>query len=84
MRTKVAFVVGFGLGYVLGARAGRERYEQLKQWWSRLGGSPAIQRAAGRTREVASAGARRTLTLVQQGVERTSTAVRARLHRGAA
>lgn len=84
MSGKVAFVVGLGIGYVLGARAGRERYEQLKQWWGRVSGSPALHRAADRTREVASAGARRTLTLVQQGVERTSTAVRSRLQRGAA
>lgn len=30
MRGKVLFVVGLGVGYVLGTRAGRRRYEQIK------------------------------------------------------
>ena len=31
MKGKILFVVGLGVGYVLGTRAGRERYEQIKQ-----------------------------------------------------
>ncbi|WP_449276871.1 YtxH domain-containing protein [Leucobacter sp. GX24907] len=31
MRGKVAFVLGAAVGYVLGTRAGRERYEQIKR-----------------------------------------------------
>src|SRR5205809_1199628 len=34
--------VAFGLGYVLGARAGRERYEQLQGWWNSLIGNPTV------------------------------------------
>lgn len=30
MRGKVLFVVGLGVGYVLGTRAGRRRYDQIK------------------------------------------------------
>jgi hypothetical protein len=30
MRGKVGLVIGIGVGYVLGTRAGRERYEQIK------------------------------------------------------
>jgi hypothetical protein len=30
MRGKVGLVIGIGIGYVLGTRAGRERYEQIK------------------------------------------------------
>jgi len=30
MRFRLGLVLGFGLGYYLGARAGRERYEQLR------------------------------------------------------
>ena len=29
MRGKVGLVIGLGVGYVLGTRAGRERYEQI-------------------------------------------------------
>lgn len=31
MRRKAAFITGFATGYVMGARAGRERYEQLRE-----------------------------------------------------
>jgi len=31
MRYKAMFAVGFATGYVLGARAGRQRYEQIKR-----------------------------------------------------
>jgi hypothetical protein len=33
----VGLILGFGVGYYLGARAGRERYEQLRRW---LGQTP--------------------------------------------
>jgi hypothetical protein len=74
------FIVGFGAGYVLGARAGRERYEQIQRWWGQLIGSPTMQRAAERTKEAAAEGARRGFTVVQHGVERAGTAVKDRLH----
>lgn len=47
MRYKATFTVGFGLGYVLGSRAGRERYEQLSRVAHNVAESPAIQSAAG-------------------------------------
>jgi CBS domain-containing protein len=40
------FTLGFGAGYVLGARAGRERYEQIVRWWERFAGSPVVRQAA--------------------------------------
>lgn len=47
MKAKATFLVGFGAGYVLGARAGRERYEALARSARRLMESPAVQEAAG-------------------------------------
>lgn len=40
-------VLGAAIGYVLGSRAGRERYEQIKRWTSRAADHPAVQGAAG-------------------------------------
>ena len=31
MRFRLGLAIGFGAGYLLGARAGRERYEQLRR-----------------------------------------------------
>lgn len=79
MRFRAGFVIGFGVGYVLGARAGRERYEQLREWWGGLSGNPRVRRAVEVGREAAGAGARRGLQAVQGGVDRASRAVRERL-----
>ena len=48
------FVVGVAVGYVLGSRAGRERYEQIKRWASRVADNPAVQASAGFVRAQAS------------------------------
>ncbi|MFD1938789.1 YtxH domain-containing protein [Nonomuraea mangrovi] len=41
------FAVGMAVGYVLGSRAGRERYEQIKRAAQRVADSPTVQEAAG-------------------------------------
>jgi hypothetical protein len=43
----IPFVLGAATGYVLGARAGRERYEQLARVYRRVADHPATQGAAG-------------------------------------
>ena len=47
MRYRVVFIAGLGVGFVLGARAGRERYEQLRRLARKVADSPAVQQAAG-------------------------------------
>jgi hypothetical protein len=81
MSTKTGFLIGFGAGYVLGAKAGRQRYEQIRTYWGQLMGSPTVQRATERTKEVAGEGAKRSLYTVQRGVEKAGSAVRERLHK---
>ncbi len=44
---KFSFLVGFGAGYVLGAQAGRERYEQILGLWSDAKDNPQLQGLAG-------------------------------------
>ncbi|MEU9146591.1 YtxH domain-containing protein [Streptomyces sp. NPDC048349] len=46
MRYKVTFAVGLALGYVLGTRAGRERYESLKKSVREISQNPAVRNAA--------------------------------------
>lgn len=47
MRYRMAFAIGLAVGYVLGSRAGRERYEQIKRAAQRVADSPTVQEAAG-------------------------------------
>ncbi len=44
MKGKILFAAGLGLGYVLGTRAGREKYEQLKSTATKLWNDPRVQR----------------------------------------
>jgi len=44
MRGKILFATGIAVGYVLGTRAGRERYEQIKKAADRFWGDPRVQR----------------------------------------
>ena len=41
------FAVGVAVGYVLGSRAGRERYDQLVRAYRRAVDHPLVQGAAG-------------------------------------
>lgn len=44
---KLSFLLGAAVGYTLGARAGRERYEQIVKAGRKLRGSQTVQSTAG-------------------------------------
>lgn len=43
--SKISLLVAGGVGYVLGARAGRGRYEQIKSGAQKFAGNPKVQAA---------------------------------------
>jgi hypothetical protein len=43
MKGKILFVFGLAMGYVLGTRAGRERYEQIKAGAEKVWMDPRVQ-----------------------------------------
>ena len=50
---KYAALLFIGIGYVLGARAGRERYEQIKSFATRVQSNPTVQQTAHKAADVA-------------------------------
>lgn len=54
---KLTSVVGMGIAYILGAKAGRERYEQIRNWMSAAGDSPAMRDAKRKVKDAGSAAA---------------------------
>ena len=64
MRMRIAFGAGFGLGYYLGAMAGRERYEQINRLLRQAQGSNALEEAAGKARAVVDLGRERARDVV--------------------
>ncbi|WP_116245044.1 hypothetical protein [Nocardiopsis sp. FIRDI 009] len=47
MRYRITFAAGLAIGYVLGAKAGRARYEQLARTARKVADSPVVQEVAG-------------------------------------
>lgn len=64
MRFRLGAAIGFGAGYYLGARAGRERFEQLNRWMRRAQSSDAFETASEKAKAV-----------IDLGVERAKDAV---------
>lgn len=44
MKGKILFVAGLGLGYLLGTRAGREKYDELKTAALKVWNDPRVQK----------------------------------------
>ncbi|MFI6348870.1 YtxH domain-containing protein [Streptomyces sp. NPDC050560] len=57
MRYRLTFTAGLAVGYVLGTRSGRERYEQIQGWAQAVSRNPAVRNtaesAAQQSRELA-------------------------------
>ena len=71
MRFRLGIVIGFALGYYIGARAGRERYEDINRMVRKLKRSEAFDTAADKTRAV-----------VDLSVERARDVIDDKLHHG--
>jgi len=52
VRFRLGLVMGFGAGYVLGSKAGRERYEQIRNAAEQLWGSEPGRLVRGKAHEV--------------------------------
>ena len=52
--SKLSLLVAAGAGYVLGARAGRQRYDQIAASARKVAGNPKVQRVAHRAQDAAA------------------------------
>ena len=53
MKGKAGLVIGLAIGYVLGSRAGRERYEQIKTQWLKVWNTEPVQTQVGKVKDFA-------------------------------
>lgn len=56
MRFRLGLIIGFAVGYVLGAKAGRERYEQIVDTYHTILGTEAAQQVTGQMRSTVAGG----------------------------
>jgi hypothetical protein len=54
MRFRIGLILGFLIGYVLGAKAGVQRYHQIRTWFDKLMGSEPAQQIQTEVRVAAS------------------------------
>ena len=57
MKGKVGLVIGLAAGYVLGSRAGRERYNQIKEQVLKVWNTDQVQEQVGKVKDFAKSSA---------------------------
>ncbi|WP_337059965.1 hypothetical protein [Kineococcus sp. G2] len=82
MKGKVLFLVAGAAGYVLGARAGRERYEQISSAASRAWGNPKVQQKVGDLEGKATEAAKQAGAVAQEKVGAAAGSVRSKVGGG--
>ncbi len=70
MRGRLGVFIGFGAGYVLGAKAGRERYEQLRRLYDNVTASPAFRQATGLAKDAMGTGLEQAKDLANESVSK--------------
>jgi hypothetical protein len=69
MGFKTGLLVGMGVGYVLGTKAGRERYEELKATWDQFSGNPSVQRLVSKGKDIVETGTEHSIRAVETAGE---------------
>ncbi|MCK3769564.1 hypothetical protein LG322_13865 [Microbacterium aerolatum] len=74
MKGKIGLVVGLGVGYVLGTRAGRERYEQIKTQWLKVWNKEPVQKQVEKAKAFVGAKASEVPGAIWNGVVKVAKA----------
>lgn len=75
MRGRLGLFLGFGAGYVLGAKAGQERYDQLRRLYENVQSSPQFQKATGKVKDAAGSGFEQAKDVATQGAQKVGEVV---------
>jgi len=78
MKGKILFVTGLGLGYLLGTRAGRERYEEIKGFARRLWTDPRVQRGVDTVEDFVKEKAPEVAEFVSENAKKVASQVTSR------
>jgi hypothetical protein len=72
VKGRFGFLIGLGAGYVLGSKAGHERYEQLRRLYDNLISSPGFRQATGRAKEAVESGFEQARDKAAEGVSKVT------------
>jgi hypothetical protein len=74
MRGKIGIVVGLAAGYVLGSRAGRERYEQIKSGFLKVWNTDPVQKQVGKVADLGKSAAMALPSAIWDGAVKVTKA----------
>jgi hypothetical protein len=77
MKFRSGFLVGLGAGYVLGAKAGQERYQQIVDATKSLRENPGVQRLTGEVNQTVAVGKDRVSEAASRKAEQAGDAAAA-------
>jgi hypothetical protein len=73
MKFKSGVLLGFGAGYVLGAKAGKERYQQIVEAFRAFQENPGVQRLTEQINQTVAQGKERVSEVAGRKVEKVSS-----------
>ena len=78
MRFRLGFVTGMATGYYLGARAGRQRYDQINRAIAKVKRSEAYEEVTEMAKAKVEVAAEKAKAVVEEGVEKARSVVESR------
>ena len=75
MKGKILLLTGLAVGYVLGSRAGRERYEEIKTTANKLWSDPRVQKPVKQAEDFVKDKAPEVAEFVTDGVKTVASKV---------
>jgi hypothetical protein len=76
MKARTGLLVGLGVGYVLGTRAGRQRFEQLRKAAGVVANNPPIKRFLDDSRQLSDVTTRKAREQLAEQLHEASSQVR--------
>lgn len=76
MRFRLGLIIGLLIGYTLGAKAGRQRYEQIQSLWASVRGSDPAQQLGTEVSHAATKAGRRLEEQASRGVHKVTDLVK--------
>ena len=79
MKLRTSLLIGFATGYVLGSKAGRARYEQIRRIARTIAENPPIRQVIDEAKDLADAGTTKARDAVRDQLHGASELIRERV-----